>query len=143
MKTDSDCIFCKIVAGDIPACKVLQDDTSLGFMDIGPVSEGHVLLIPREHYQTIDDIPEDVAASVLKLLPQLVAAVKTVTGCQGVNVLQNNGTIAGQLVPHVHFHIIPRSPGGKFNFNWPTEKYPEGRMEELGNEIKKALGTEQ
>ena len=139
MKTDSDCIFCKIVAGDIPACKILENDAALGFMDIGPVSEGHVLLIPREHYETIDDLPEDVAAAVLKRLPQLVAAVKTVTGCQGVNVLQNNGTIAGQLVPHVHFHIIPRNPGGKFNFNWPMSKYSESRMEELGRQLKEAI----
>ena len=139
MKTDSDCIFCKIVAGDIPVCKVLEDDAAVGFMDIGPVAEGHALLIPKEHYETIGDIPEDVAAAVLRRLPQLVAAVKTVTGCQGVNVLQNNGAIAGQLVPHVHFHVIPRTPGDEFHFNWPVSKYPEGVMEELGNKIREAI----
>jgi len=139
MKTDPDCIFCKIVAGDIPVCKILEDDAAIGFMDIGPVAEGHALLIPKEHYETIGDVPENIAAAVLKRLPQLVAAVKEVTGCQGVNVLQNNGAIAGQLVPHVHFHIIPRNPAGEFNFNWPVSKYPEGKMEELGRKIREAI----
>jgi histidine triad (HIT) family protein len=139
MKTDSDCIFCKIVAGDIPVSKVLEDDAAIGFMDIGPVAEGHALLIPKEHYETIGDVPKDVAAAVLGRLPQLVAAVEAVTGCQGVNILQNNGAIAGQLVPHVHFHVIPRNPTGEFHFNWPASKYPEGRMEELGSKIKEAI----
>ncbi len=139
MKTDSDCIFCKIVAGEIPVYKVMEDDAAIGFMDIGPVAQGHALLIPREHYQTIGDMPQDVAGAVLRRLPQLVAAVEKATGCQGVNVLQNNGAIAGQLVPHVHFHVIPRNPDGEFNFNWPSGKYPEGKMEELGSKIKAAI----
>ncbi len=142
MKTNPDCIFCKIVAGEIPACKILEDDVALAFMDIGPVAEGHVLLIPKEHYETISDIPEEPAAAILKKLPQLVAAVQTATGSEGVNVLQNNGTVAGQLVPHVHFHIIPRNPGDKFEYNWPVGEYPEGKMPELADKIKKVISRQ-
>ncbi len=139
MKRDSDCIFCKIVAGEIPCTKVLEDDVALGFMDIGPVAEAHVLLIPKPHYETVDELPSDLAAGTLKHLPELVRAISAATGCEGLNVLQNNGAIAGQLVPHVHFHLIPRDIGGKFQFNWPAGKYPEGKMEQLAEKIRQNL----
>ena len=139
MKRDSDCIFCKIVAGEIPCTKVLEDDVSLGFMDIGPVAESHVLLIPKPHYETVDELPPDLAAGTLKHLPNLVRAIRAATGCEGLNILQNNGAIAGQLVPHVHFHLIPRDMGGKFQFNWPAGKYPEGKMEQLAEKIRQNL----
>ncbi|MCK4601628.1 MAG: HIT family protein [Phycisphaerae bacterium] len=139
MKTDPDCIFCKIVAGEIPATKVFADDTAMAFLDVGPLAEGHVLLIPKAHYETVDQMPADVAAAILKHLPALARAVMAVTGCEGLNVLQNNGRVAHQFVPHVHFHLIPRNPGDEFHFNWPAGKYPEGRAEQLADEIKKNL----
>lgn len=137
---DPDCIFCKILDGDIPAVKVLEAPDCLAFMDIGPLAEGHVLLIPACHIETLDLMSADVAATMLGHLPRLVAAVKGVTGCEGVNVLQNNGAAAHQEVPHVHFHIIPRNPGDAFRFNWPAGKYPQGRIEELAQAIRKELG---
>lgn len=136
---NSDCIFCKIIAGDIPATKLLEDDAALAFMDIGPVAPGHALLIPKWHCESIDDLPAEVAAEVLRHLPALVSAVRKATQAEGVNVLQNNGRIAGQLVPHVHFHIIPRQPGDEFHFNWPAGKYPPGRLEELAEDIRQNL----
>ena len=139
MKRDSECIFCKIAAGEIPCTKVLEDDVALGFMDIAPVAEAHVLLIPKPHYETVDELPPDLAAGTLKHLPDLVRAIRAATGCQGLNVLQNNGAVAGQLVPHVHFHLIPRDVGGKFHFNWPAEKSPQARMEQLADKIRQNL----
>ena len=139
---DPDCIFCKIVAGEIPATKVLEDDQVLAFMDIGPVAQGHVLLIPKHHYERIDEMPPARAGAVLSQLPAIVAAAGLATGAAGVNVLQNNGRIAGQLVPHVHFHIIPRLPGGAFRFNWPAGEYPEGRMDELAGLIRQNIEKE-
>ena len=136
---DPDCIFCKILDGDIPAVKVLEAPDCLAFMDIGPLAEGHVLLIPACHVETLDLMNADAAATMLGHLPRLVAAVKAVTGCEGVNVLQNNGAAAHQEVPHVHFHIIPRNPGDAFRFNWPAGKYPQGRIEELAQAIRKEL----
>ncbi len=137
--SDSDCIFCKIVAGDIPAEVIRADDAAVAFLDVGPLAEGHVLLIPTGHYATLDDMPADGAADMLRHLPALVRAVKAATGCEGVNVLQNNGRVAHQVVMHVHFHIIPRDQGDAFQFNWPAGAYPEGRMADLAQAIRSAL----
>jgi histidine triad (HIT) family protein len=139
MSRDPHCIFCKIVAGEIPCCKVHEDEVSLAFMDIGPLAEGHVLLIPRDHYATADEIPPAVAGQMLTNVPSLVAAVREATRCEGINLLQNNGKAAHQEVGHVHFHFIPRSPGDEFHFNWPAGSYPAGRMEELAEEIRRRL----
>jgi len=136
---DPDCIFCKIVAGQIPCCKVREDDACLAFMDVGPLAEGHVLLIPKGHYVTVDQMPADLAGRMLQHVPSLVGAVRKATGCQGVNVLQNNGPVAHQVLPHVHFHVIPRSAGDAFGFNWPAGTYPKGRMQELAEEIRRNL----
>lgn len=135
----SDCIFCKIVAGQIPAIKVFEDDACLAFLDIGPLAEGHVLLIPKSHVQTLDGLSADQAGAMLRHLPALVKAVQQATGCQGVNVLQNNGRVAHQVVPHVHFHIIPRNSGDAFHFNWPAGSYPPGEAEELAKAMRGKL----
>lgn len=134
-----DCIFCKIASGKIPSAKVLDVDGAFAFMDIGPLAEGHVLLVPKGHYVTVDQMPADASAAMLKHLPALVKAVKAATGAAGVNVLQNNGEAAHQVVQHVHFHIIPRNPGDAFHFNWPAGKYPAGRAEELAAAIRSKL----
>ena len=139
MKQDNDCIFCKILSGQVPCCKILEDDGALAFMDIGPLAEGHLLLIPKSHYVTLDEMPADEAAAMLRHLPSLTKTLLQVTCCKGVNVLQNNGRVAHQLVPHVHFHIIPRNPGDEFHFNWPSGCYPKGRMEELAEAMRKQL----
>ena len=137
--TDSDCIFCKIVGGGIPAEVICRDEGALAFMDVGPLAEGHVLLIPTGHYTTLDEMPAGEAAAMLSHLPGLVRAVQAATGCEGVNVLQNNGRVAHQVVPHVHFHVIPRDQGDAFEFNWPAGKYAEGRMAELAEQIRRNL----
>ena len=134
-----DCIFCKIVAGEIPAVKVLETESAVAFMDIGPLAEGHVLLIPTGHYETLDQMPAAEAADMAHHLPALVRAVQAATGCEGVNVLQNNGPVAHQVVTHVHVHIIPRNPGDAFDFNWPAGAYPEGRAAELADAIRSLL----
>ena len=136
---EPDCIFCKIIAGDIPATKILEDDACLAFMDIGPLAEGHVLVIPREHAETLDKMTPAAAGAMLKNLPALTAAVQAATGCEGVNILQNNGPVAHQVVMHVHFHIIPRNRGDKFQFNWPTGEYPRGRLAQLAQDIRENL----
>jgi histidine triad (HIT) family protein len=134
-----DCIFCKIFAGEIPATEILRDEHGLAFMDIGPIAEGHVLLIPAKHYQTVDGMQGEEAAALLKHIPALVGAVRQATGAEGVNVLQNNGAVAHQEVPHVHFHIIPRRQGDAWHWNWPAGRYAEGRAEELAGAIRDAL----
>lgn len=137
--TDPNCIFCKIAAGQIPSAKVLADEHTFAFLDIGPLARGHLLLIPKEHYVTIDQMPADQAAGLLRHLPALARALKKVTGCEGVNVLQNNGAVAHQVVQHVHFHLIPRTSGDAFHFNWPAGKYAPGQIEELTRQFAQAM----
>jgi histidine triad (HIT) family protein len=132
-------VFCKIVSGAIPSAKVLEDEWTLAFLDIGPLAKGHLLLIPKEHFVTADQMPAALAGAVLKHLPGLVRAVQAAVGCQGVNVLQNNGRVAHQLVPHVHFHIIPRTGGEEFHFNWPAGAYAPGEIDRLADAVRQRL----
>ena len=136
---DNDCIFCKIASGEVSCSKILEDDSAIAFLDIGPLAKGHTLLIPKDHYVTVDEMPPEVAAAVLKHLPNLVKAVKLATNCEGLNVLQNNGRVAHQVIPHVHFHIIPRRAGDEFHFNWPAGSYKEGQIEQLAQKIRENL----
>ncbi|MFW6061946.1 MAG: HIT family protein [Planctomycetota bacterium] len=136
----ADCVFCRMVQGEIPVTKVYEDESCLAFMDIHPLAEGHTLLIPKTHAETLDQLDAAQAGQMLRNLPALVAAARDGAGAAGVNVLQNNGKVAHQEVPHVHFHIIPRTRGDKFHFNWPAGSYPEGRLEALAGEIRARLG---
>ncbi len=139
MAQDPECIFCKIVSGDIPAVKILEDESCIAFMDISPLAQGHVLLISRGHYVTLDEMPAEDAGAMLKHLPALTKAIMSATGSEGLNVLQNNGRVANQLVPHVHFHLIPRNPGDEFHFNWPAGQYATGQAAELARVIRDEL----
>ena len=105
-------LFERIAAGEIPAHIVHEDDACFAFLDINPVSRGHTLLVPREPAETLDQLSDDAAAALGRALPRLTRAVMTATGCAGLNVLQNNGEAAGQVVPHVHIHLIPKYPDG-------------------------------
>jgi len=118
--TDPSCIFCKIVAGEIPCHKLYEDDHVLAFLDIGPLSRGHSLVIPKKHYDTIDQMPPDEAAACMAVVPRLSRAILEATGAEAWNVLQNNGKTAGQAVGHVHVHIIPRAEGDGLGFRWPA-----------------------
>ncbi|MGB9951891.1 HIT family protein [Haloarcula marismortui] len=103
-----DCIFCQIVAGDIPGRTVYEDDTVLAFLDANPLSPGHTLVIPKAHHERLNDTPADVAGSVMSTLHELVPAVEAAVDAPASTVAFNNGEEAGQEVPHVHGHIVPR-----------------------------------
>lgn len=136
---DPHCVFCRIVAGEIPSAKLLETDDALAILDVAPLAPGHVLLIPKRHVAKLDDMNASQAGSVLRHLPALGRAVREATGCAGYNVLQNNGRLAHQAVMHVHFHIIPRDEGDAFRFNWPTGKYGQGELEAMLEKIRLAL----
>lgn len=116
--SDPNCIFCKIIAGEIPCHKIYEDNDTLAFLDIGPLSEGHCLVIPKEHYQTIDEMPDELAGKCMSVVSKLSKVLKDAIGMTAWNVLQNNGSIAGQAVGHVHFHIIPRSSEDGLGYRW-------------------------
>jgi len=121
-----DCIFCKIVAGEIPCTRVWEDEQCLAFMDIGPLADGHTLLIPKKHYEVIGEMPPDEVAHLGRQVPGLARAVEEAMAADGLNVLQSNGSVAGQVVGHVHIHFIPRVPNDGLGYRWPAgEADPE------------------
>ncbi len=137
--SQADCVFCKIVAGQIPSLKVFEDDACIAFLDIGPLADGHLLIVPRKHFEQITDMSADEVAAVTRAIPGLVNAVVKATDAQGCNVLQNNGQVSGQLVPHVHFHIIPRREGDGLGYRWPAGEYPEGKAQQVQRAIMAAM----
>ena len=137
--SDEDCIFCKIVRGEIPCVRVYEDDDVLGFLDINPLSHGHTLVIPKEHFGSLDQCPENVVAALAGKLPVIAKALISVVGGSAYNVLNNNGREAGQLVEHVHFHIIPRRAGDGLLNHGPQGRYSDGQGEELARQIRQSF----
>lgn len=134
-----NCIFCKIIAGRVPAVKIYEDEVVLAFLDIGPLSDGHTLVIPKTHFSRLDECPAEILAEVAVRLGKIAKAVVTAMDSDGYNVLCNNGRAAGQLVDHLHFHIIGRNTGdGVFN-RWPADKYKEGQIEQIAAKIRENL----
>ncbi|MHC5114440.1 MAG: HIT family protein [Planctomycetota bacterium] len=111
-------IFARILEGDIPCHRVYEDDHVLAFLDIGPASPGHTLVIPKERVAGVHELSDDASAAIGRVLPRLCRAVMKVTGATQYNVLANAGEQAGQEVPHVHFHIIPKTEEGGMKFTW-------------------------
>ena len=132
----ADTVFSKIIRGEIPCHKVYEDDHVLAFLDVGPLSEGHTLVIPKEAAETLDQLSEESSAAIGRVLPKLCRAIKEVTGCGAYNVLQNNGVLAHQAVFHVHFHIIPRpEAGGGLGIRWPAEEVDHAAAAALAAKI--------
>lgn len=127
----SSCVFCKIIAGEIPSHRVLETPASVAFLDVGPLAEGHVLLLPRRHAERLEHLSAEEMADLARSLPALAAAISAVTGAAGLNLLQNNGAAAGQVVPHVHFHLIPRREGDGLGYRWNPGQYSAGRAEAI------------
>ncbi len=102
------CIFCRIVKGELPSTRVYEDADILAFLDINPVASGHTLVIPKGHYETLLDVPEEIGAKIVPVLSRVGRAVMTAVGAGGFNCLQNNFAASGQIVFHAHWHVIPR-----------------------------------
>ncbi len=131
----AECIFCRIVAGEIPCHKLLETDTVLAFLDVNPLAEGHALVVPRVHANRLEELPADVAAAVAREIGPLARRVLSAVGAGDYNVLQNNGPASGQAVPHVHFHIIPRRENDGLGYRWNAKKAEHTRLAELAGRI--------
>jgi histidine triad (HIT) family protein len=117
----SDTVFDRIIAGSIPCHKVYEDAHVLAFLDIAPLSRGHTLVVPKESAVTLDQLSDESAAALGRVLPRICRAVIAVTGVKDYNVLENNGSGAHQAVPHVHFHVIPKpDEAAGLGIRWPT-----------------------
>lgn len=133
-------IFSKIIAGQIPCHKVYEDTHVLAFLDIGPLSRGHTLVIPKEAKATLHELSDESAAAIGRVLPRLCRAVIQATGAKAYNVLQNNGAAAHQAVFHVHFHIIPKHDDGSgLGISWPAGKLDPAAGKDLAAKIAAAL----
>jgi histidine triad (HIT) family protein len=134
-----DCIFCKIVAGEIPCHTVHESEHTLAFLDIMPVSRGHVLVIPKQHVEFAYDADPAVMAEVMRAATQIAKAVKTVLACDGMNFILNCGARAGQVVPHAHLHIVPRYPDDGIHWPWPQGTLDADEAARVSNAIAETL----
>lgn len=137
----SNCVFCKIVKWETPSQRVYEDDEYLAFLDINPINFGHTLIIPRDHYVNVLDVPEDILAGTIKVAKKVAPGVVSAMNADGFNIGINNGRAAGQLVDHVHIHVIPRFAGDNLK-SWPSRfRYAEGEMGATAKKIKEYIKT--
>lgn len=136
---DENCIFCKIAAGEIQSETVYEDDQFRAILDLGPAAPGHTLILPKEHFRDVTELREDYAGKVLGVAAKLGAAMKKGLGCEGFNLVQNNGEAAGQTVMHFHMHVIPRYAQGEEMVLWDPKTVKKEELAEQGAKIREAL----
>ena len=133
------CIFCKIANGEIPSACIYENKEFRVILDVGPATRGHVLILTKEHYDNIFEIDAETAGRLFSLASVVARAMKKTLNCDGMNILQNNGTIAGQTVFHFHLHLIPRYEGDQVKVTWPQGGISDDEKTELVNMIKKEI----
>jgi len=135
----NNCVFCEIVKLETPSQRVYENDEYIAFLDINPINFGHTLVIPRNHYVNVLDVPENVLAGMIKIAKKVAPAVVKAMRADGFNIGINNGRAAGQLVDHVHIHVIPRFEGDNLK-SWPSRsRYAKGEMGATAKKIKDAI----
>lgn len=135
---DTNCIFCKIVAGEIPCDRVYEDEQTIAFLDIKPVNPGHTLVIPKEHHANITETPDAILGSMMSTTRKITQTFPTVLNTENYNLAVNTGAVAGQVVFHTHLHIIPRHEGDGLEL-WHGKQYSEGEAQMIAEKIKNAL----
>ena len=135
---DENCIFCKIIAGEIPSNTIYEDDEFKVVLDVSPATKGHALILPKSHYKNLYELPDATAADVMKLAKKMAAQMTEKLGCDGFNLVQNNHEVAGQTVFHFHMHLIPRYLNAKNNdiLNWSHETFSPEEMAEIRDSLK-------
>ena len=134
-----DCIFCKIANGEIPAATLYEDEDFRVILDLGPASKGHSLILPKKHAANIYELPDETAGKAMILAKKMAGKLTDALNCDGFNIVQNNGEIAGQTVFHFHMHIIPRYKGDSVNLKWQ-----EGKLDEkLAHDLIEKLASQQ
>lgn len=139
MRTDPNCVFCKIVAGQIPCFKLYEDELTLAFMDINPANEGHALAITKEHWEDIYAASPELVAATAKTVKKIAEAVNKTVGPYGMNVVQANGKGAAQSVFHYHVHILPRAKGDELKLNWGLRPGDMNAVKQTYERIKQNL----
>jgi histidine triad (HIT) family protein len=135
----TDCVFCRIVAGQIPSTRVYEDEQTLAFMDIGQVNPGHVLVAVKKHAANVFELEETQAEAIARAIVRISRALKRTFEPEGLSVYQANGKAAGQTVFHYHVHLLPRHAGDGMELTWPVKNPPRERLEEYAGKIRAAL----
>ena len=131
MKKDDNCIFCKIAAGEIPSKTLYEDEKFRVILDLGPATRGHALVIPKEHYADLYEIPEETAGEAMKVAKKMAAVMTEKLKADGFNIVQNNGEVSGQSVFHFHIHLIPRMKHDKIGVTWKPGTLSDADREDL------------
>jgi len=134
-----DCIFCKIAKGKIPSATIYEDGLFRVMMDINPATKGHCLIIPKEHFDNIYELDGETAGKLFSLATCIARAIKKALSCEGLNIVQNNGEIAGQTVPHFHLHLIPRYPDDGMKVGWVPHPADLKELDEIRKAIREAI----
>lgn len=133
---DENCIFCKIANGEIPSTTVYEDDDFRVILDLSPASKGHALILPKEHYANLYELPDEAASKVLIVAKNVVAKMTKALGCDGYNLVQNNGGAAGQTVFHFHMHLIPRYKEDQVGLGWKMGELTDADREDILAKLK-------
>ena len=135
---EENCIFCKLASGEIPTNSIYEDELFRVILDASPASKGHALILPKDHYADLFEIDEEVAAKAMKLAKKMAIHMKEVLGCEGFNLVQNNGEVAGQTVFHFHLHLIPRYKDAKNKdiLLWNHEEFTDDEMKAICESLK-------
>ena len=134
-----DCIFCKIANGMIPSATIYENSDFKVILDVSPASKGHTLILPKEHFDNIFDMDADRAGKLFSLAAAVARALKQAINCDGMNIVQNNGEVAGQTVFHFHMHLIPRYEGDRVNVTWEPGQATAEQLNELAAIVKREL----
>lgn len=133
---DDNCIFCKLANGEIPTATLYEDEDFRVILDASPAAKGHALILPKQHYANLYELDDSVASKVLVLAKKMITKMTDILGCDGYNIVQNNGEAAGQTVFHFHMHLIPRYDGEKTIIDWDHKEFSDDEMKAICNEMK-------
>ncbi len=133
------CIFCKIVKGEIPSSTIYEDENVKVILDIAPAAKGHAILLAKRHVANVFELDAEYAGKIFSTVPKVAAAIKEELGCDGMNILQNNGVEAGQTVFHLHIHFIPRWKDDSINIKWTPGSYADGEAAALAERLREKL----
>lgn len=133
---DDNCIFCKLANGEIPTATLYEDEDFRVILDASPAAKGHALILPKQHYANLYELDDSVASKVLVLAKKMITKMTDILGCDGYNIVQNNGEAAGQTVFHFHMHLIPRYKNDKSGFGWKPGKLTDEDRDEILEKLK-------
>lgn len=133
---DDNCIFCKLANGEIPTATLYEDEDFRVILDASPAAKGHALILPKQHYANLYELDDSVASKVLVLAKKVITKMTDILGCDGYNIVQNNGEAAGQTVFHFHMHLIPRSKGYEVGLGWKMGELTDEDKEDILSKVK-------